>query len=57
VSAEVIQQVAVTVPVAGVALARLRLEDVFLRLVAADAQDTHALRADLQGLHTGAALV
>ena len=47
-----IQRIAAAVPVASVAVARLRLEDVFLRLVAADAEDTEAareLRADLQG--------
>ena len=44
-------------PVASIALARLRLEDVFMRLVAADTQDSDALRAELQGLHTGATLV
>jgi ABC-2 type transport system ATP-binding protein len=50
------QQIAATVPVASIAMARLRLEDVFLRLVAADAQGTDAerLRADLQGVGEGA---
>ena len=55
--ADVIQRVAAAVPVASIALARLRLEDVFMRLVAADTQDSDALRAELQGLHTGATLV
>ena len=43
--------------VIGEGLARLRLEDVFLRLVAPDAQGTEAertLRADLQGVGAGA---
>ena len=51
------QQIAATVPVASIAMARLRLEDVFLRLVAADAQGTEAeraLRANLQGVGEGA---
>jgi hypothetical protein len=51
------QQIAATVPVASIAMARLRLEDVFLRLVAADAQGTEAeraLRANLQGMTEGA---
>ena len=51
------QQIAATVPVASIAMARLRLEDVFLRLVAADAQGTEAeraLRANLQGVGDGA---
>jgi len=51
------QQIAATVPVASIAMARLRLEDVFLRLVAADSHGTeaeHALRADLQGMGEGA---
>ena len=51
------QQIAATVPVASIAMARLRLEDVFLRLVAADAQGTEterALRANLQGMSAGA---
>jgi hypothetical protein len=51
------QQIAATIPVAGIAMARLRLEDVFLRLVAADARGTEAeraLRADLQGMSEGA---
>jgi ABC-2 type transport system ATP-binding protein len=51
------QQIAATVPVASIAMARLRLEDVFLRLVAADAQGTEAeraLRANLQGIGEGA---
>ena len=50
------QQIAATVPVASIAMARLRLEDVFLRLVApgrgTDAERT--LRADLQGVGAGA---
>jgi ABC-2 type transport system ATP-binding protein len=51
------QQIAAAVPVASIAMARLRLEDVFLRLVAADAQGTEAeraLRANLQGAEEGA---
>jgi len=51
------QQIAATVPVASIAMARLRLEDVFLRLVAADAEGTEterALRANLQGMSAGA---
>ena len=51
------QQIAATVPVASIAMARLRLEDVFLRLVAGDAQGTEAeraLRANLQGVGEGA---
>jgi ABC-2 type transport system ATP-binding protein len=51
------QQIAATVPVASIAMARLRLEDVFLRLVAPDARGTEAertLRADLQGVGAGA---
>jgi ABC-2 type transport system ATP-binding protein len=51
------QQIAATVPVASIAMARLRLEDVFLRLVAADAQGSEAeraLRANLQGAGEGA---
>ena len=51
------QQIAATVPVASIAMARLRLEDVFLRLVAPDSQGTEAertLRADLQGVGAGA---
>ena len=54
------QQIAATVPVASIAMARLRLEDVFLRLVAADAQGTEAeraLRANLQGVGAAGALV
>ena len=46
------QQIGATIPVAGIGLARLRLEDVFLRLVAADTQGSdaeRALRANLQG--------
>ena len=51
------QQIAAAVPVAGISMARLRLEDVFLRLVAADAKGTEAeraLRANLQGVSAGA---
>jgi hypothetical protein len=51
------QQIAATVPVASIAMARLRLEDVFLRLVAADTEGTEterALRANLQGMSAGA---
>jgi ABC-2 type transport system ATP-binding protein len=54
------QQIAATVPVASIAMARLRLEDVFLRLVAADAQGTdaeRALRENLQGVGVHGALV
>jgi ABC-2 type transport system ATP-binding protein len=46
------QHIAAAVPVASISMARLRLEDVFLRLVAADARGTdaeRALRANLQG--------
>jgi ABC-2 type transport system ATP-binding protein len=53
------QQIAATVPVARISLARLRLEDVFLRLVAADAQNAEtarALRENLQGVATEGAL-
>jgi ABC-2 type transport system ATP-binding protein len=51
------QRIAAAVPVARVAIARLRLEDVFLRLVAADAQDIDGdLRANLQGLGAEGAL-
>jgi ABC-2 type transport system ATP-binding protein len=55
-----IQQIAATVPVASIAMARLRLEDVFLRLVAADTRGTEAeraLRANLQGVGVAGALV
>jgi ABC-2 type transport system ATP-binding protein len=55
--ARAMQQIAATIPVARLSLARLRLEDVFLRLVAADAQNPEtqrALRADLQGATEGA---
>jgi ABC-2 type transport system ATP-binding protein len=51
------QQIAATVPVASIGMARLRLEDVFLRLVAADTRGTEAeraLRANLQGMGEGA---
>jgi hypothetical protein len=47
------QQIGATIPVASIAMARLRLEDVFLRLVAADTAGTEAeraLRANLQGV-------
>jgi ABC-2 type transport system ATP-binding protein len=45
------QQIAATIPVASIGMARLRLEDVFMRVVAADAQGgEEALRADLQGV-------
>ena len=47
------QQIAATIRVARVALARLRLEDVFLRLVATDTDTpdaARALRANLQGV-------
>jgi ABC-2 type transport system ATP-binding protein len=53
------QQIAATVPVARISLARLRLEDVFLRLVAADGQHPEAqraLREDLQGVAAEGAL-
>ena len=51
------QQIGATIPVASIAMARLRLEDVFLRLVAADtagAEAERALRANLQGISEGA---
>ena len=53
------QQIAATVPVASIAMARLRLEDVFLRLVARETQSTEAerLRANLQGVGVEGALV
>jgi hypothetical protein len=47
------RQIAAHVRVARLAMARLRLEDVFLRLVAADARNPEAeraLREDLQGV-------
>ena len=53
------QQIAATLPVARISLARLRLEDVFLRLVAADAQTPEAeraLRENLQGVAEEGAL-
>jgi ABC-2 type transport system ATP-binding protein len=53
------QRIAAAIPVARIAIARLRLEDVFLRLVAADATDTEteqALRANLRGLGAEGAL-
>ena len=53
------QQIAAQVRVARLAMARLRLEDVFLRLVAADArtpETERALREDLQGVATEGAL-
>ena len=56
----VLQRITATIPVARVGLSRLRLEDVFLRVVAADAGDSEAvqaLRADLQGLGAAGALV
>lgn len=46
----VMQRITATIPVARVGLSRLRLEDVFLRVVSEDAEDSEALRADLQGL-------
>jgi hypothetical protein len=49
------QRITATMPVARVGLSRLRLEDVFLRVVAAETEDAdaaRALRADLQGLGT-----
>jgi ABC-2 type transport system ATP-binding protein len=57
--AAVMQRITATLPVARVGLSRLRLEDVFLRVVAADGVDheaEQALRADLQGLGTEGAL-
>ena len=51
------QQIGATIPVASIAMARLRLEDVFLRLVAADTRGTEAeraLRANLRGISEGA---
>ena len=56
----VMQRITATIPVARVGLSRLRLEDVFLRVVAAEAGESdavQALRADLQGLGTEGALV
>jgi ABC-2 type transport system ATP-binding protein len=53
------QQIAAHVRVARLAMARLRLEDVFLRLVAADARNPEAeraLRENLQGVATEGAL-
>ena len=55
-----IQRIVTAMPVARVELARLRLEDVFLRLVAADALNEdaqRALRANLQGFGTEGAVV
>jgi ABC-2 type transport system ATP-binding protein len=57
--AGVMRQVAATVAPARLELARVRLEDVFIRLVgesAADADAERALRANLQGLGTEAAV-
>ena len=57
--AAVMQRITATLPVARVGLSRLRLEDVFLRVVAAEtggADAERALRADLQGLGTEGAL-
>jgi ABC-2 type transport system ATP-binding protein len=54
-AAAVMQRITATMPVARVGLSRLRLEDVFLRVVAAETEDAdaaRALRADLQGLGT-----
>jgi ABC-2 type transport system ATP-binding protein len=59
-AATVMRQVAAAVAPARLELARVRLEDVFIRLVtepAADADVEHALRANLQGLGTETALV
>ena len=53
--AAAMQQIAARVRVARLAMARLRLEDVFLRLVAADARNPEAeraLRENLQGVAT-----
>jgi ABC-2 type transport system ATP-binding protein len=59
-SAAMMRQIAATVPPARLELARVRLEDVFIRLVA-ETTDTaaaaHALRANLQGLGTETAAV
>ena len=58
--AAVMRQVAAGVAPARLELARVRLEDVFIRLVgesAADAEAERALRASLQGLGTETALV
>jgi len=55
----IMQRITATIPVARVGLSRLRLEDVFLRVVAAEAGDREAeqaLRADLQGLGTEGAV-
>ena len=54
--ASAIRHITATVPVARVELARLRLEDVFIRLVAGDGQTAdaeRALRANLQGMVAG----
>ena len=50
---------AARLPVASIAMARLRLEDVFLRLVSADAHspdDERAIRDNLQGVAEEGAL-
>jgi ABC-2 type transport system ATP-binding protein len=55
----VMQRITSTIRVARVGMARLRLEDVFLRVVAGDGVDREAeqaLREDLQGLGTQGAL-
>jgi ABC-2 type transport system ATP-binding protein len=57
--AAAMQRIAATLPVAGITMARLRLEDVFLRLVSADARNPdaeRALRDDLQGVAEEGAL-
>ena len=55
----VMQRITATIPIARIGLSRLRLEDVFLRVVADEAGDREAqqaLRAELQGLGTEGAL-
>ena len=55
---DAMRSVASIVPPARIELARLRLEDVFIRLVTeGDADSAHALRANLQGLTTEGAAV
>ncbi len=55
---DAMRSVAAIVPPARIELARLRLEDVFIRLVTeGDGDSAHALRANLQGLTTEGAAV